>query len=320
MGGVLLAGSLAAGLLPPATWSAWTAAHPSGSSLPTGGPAVTGIRDMGGGFGAGTGPGPGGQFGDGAPPGRFGGGFGGGFAAGGPGPGLAGGSSPSQAEIDWLVAQRGSATWIAAAASAGQAGPIIIATGLPVIALGGFNGDDPAIDVAGFRTLIAAGKVRYVLAGDGGLGGGRAGGGGPGGGNAVVQWAAGACSPVDGFSGLYDCANAGAETGGRGRGLETVPGPPGAAGSPRGGTRLAGGTAGAGLRAARGTRTAGVQWRVPAPGPARTGRCAAPIGGDAWSRRGPAAREREPRCRQASLNRRQTEVPANKQPALAYAA
>ena len=42
--------------------------------------------------------------------------------------------------------------------------------------------------------------------------------------------------------------------------------------------------------------------------------------GDAWSRQGLAAWEREPRCRQASLNRRQNEVTANKQPALALAA
>ena len=42
--------------------------------------------------------------------------------------------------------------------------------------------------------------------------------------------------------------------------------------------------------------------------------------GDAWFRQGLAVREREPRCRQASLNRRQNEVPANKQPALALAA
>ena len=42
--------------------------------------------------------------------------------------------------------------------------------------------------------------------------------------------------------------------------------------------------------------------------------------GDAWFRQGLAAREREPRCRQASLNRRQNEVTANKQPALALAA
>ena len=42
--------------------------------------------------------------------------------------------------------------------------------------------------------------------------------------------------------------------------------------------------------------------------------------GDAWFRQGLVVREREPRCRQASLNRRQNEVTANKQPALALAA
>ncbi len=110
------------------------------------------------------------------------------------------------------MAHRGSATWIAAASSSQEAAPIIITTGLPVIALGGFNGGDPAIDVAGFRALVAAGKVRYVLTG--GWFGGDGRGGGPGGGrpgapNAVVQWAAEACGPVDGLSGVYDCTNAG---------------------------------------------------------------------------------------------------------------
>ena len=42
--------------------------------------------------------------------------------------------------------------------------------------------------------------------------------------------------------------------------------------------------------------------------------------GDAWIRQGPATRECEPRCRQASLNRRQNEVPGNRQSTLALAA
>ena len=42
-------------------------------------------------------------------------------------------------------------------------------------------------------------------------------------------------------------------------------------------------------------RSRGRMASVGRPRPARTGRWAAPIGGDAWSRRGPAAREREPR-------------------------
>ena len=42
--------------------------------------------------------------------------------------------------------------------------------------------------------------------------------------------------------------------------------------------------------------------------------------GDAWSRQGLNPGEREPRCRQASLNRRQNEVTGNRQPALALAA
>ncbi len=42
--------------------------------------------------------------------------------------------------------------------------------------------------------------------------------------------------------------------------------------------------------------------------------------GDVWFRQGLVDSEREPRCRQASLNRRQNEVTANKQSTLALAA
>ena len=42
--------------------------------------------------------------------------------------------------------------------------------------------------------------------------------------------------------------------------------------------------------------------------------------GDAWFRQGPNPEGRESRCRQASLNRRRTEVTGNRQPALALAA
>ena len=42
--------------------------------------------------------------------------------------------------------------------------------------------------------------------------------------------------------------------------------------------------------------------------------------GDVWIRQGLDVEEREPRCRQASLNRRQNEVPGNRQSTLALAA
>ena len=60
---------------------------------------------------------------------------------------------------------------------------IIIASGQPVITIGGFNGSDPAPTLAQFEQLVAQGKVRYVLVQTGG-------GTGPGGGgdSAITTW------------------------------------------------------------------------------------------------------------------------------------
>ena len=61
-----------------------------------------------------------------------------------------------------------------------------------------------------------------------------------------------------------------------------------------------------------GARCAVVEWSEP--------RTRSGTHGDAWFRQGRIPGEREPRCRQASLNRRQNEVTGNRQPALALAA
>jgi len=62
-----------------------------------------------------------------------------------------------------------------------QSAPIILASGQPVITMGGFNGSDPAPTLAQLQGLVSSGKVHYVLLG-GGLGGPGGGLGGPGGG------------------------------------------------------------------------------------------------------------------------------------------
>jgi 4-amino-4-deoxy-L-arabinose transferase-like glycosyltransferase len=216
-GAVLLGLALVGALLPPAAWSAWTAANPSGSSLPTGGPAVTSVAAGPGGRGLGAipggMPGPGGLAAgaDGGPA------TSGGLAGGATGGAAGGANSPLLA---YLVANRGSSTWIIAVASSQEAAPLIVTTGLPVMALGGFSGGDPAITVAGFRGLVRRGQVRFVAGGgvgDRGFGGGVTGfGGGPGGPGGsgavggVLAWAQRACSPVRGYANLYDCAAAGA--------------------------------------------------------------------------------------------------------------
>lgn len=51
-----------------------------------------------------------------------------------------GNASADSALVSYLVANRGSAPWIVAATSAQEAGPLELATSLPVMAMGGFTG------------------------------------------------------------------------------------------------------------------------------------------------------------------------------------
>jgi 4-amino-4-deoxy-L-arabinose transferase-like glycosyltransferase len=57
--------------------------------------------------------------------------------------------------------------FLLAAVNARLAAPVIIATGRPVMALGGFSGRDPILQVEDFVRLIAERRVRFALIGDG---------------------------------------------------------------------------------------------------------------------------------------------------------
>jgi 4-amino-4-deoxy-L-arabinose transferase-like glycosyltransferase len=113
-----------------------------------------------------------------AGPGGAGGGFGGGGGAGG-----APATTGQTGLIAYLEANRGTATYLVAAFSSRSSAPIIIATGQPVVTIGGFNGGDPAPTLTQFQQLVAAGKLRFVLLGGGGPGGGPGGGG-----SAISAW------------------------------------------------------------------------------------------------------------------------------------
>jgi hypothetical protein len=126
------------------------------------------------------------------------------------------------------VAHQGSARWIVAADGSMVAASIQLAAGEPVMAMGGFTGNDPTPSLDALKAAVASGDLRYVLVGrggpgggpGGGLGGGFGGGGpdggfnvGPGGRNAstLMSWVTSACLVVtiDGTpTALYDCAGA----------------------------------------------------------------------------------------------------------------
>jgi hypothetical protein len=58
-------------------------------------------------------------------------------------------------------------TWVAAAVGANNAAGYQLATELPVMAIGGFNGSDPSPTLEQFQQYVADGKVHYFLGGSG---------------------------------------------------------------------------------------------------------------------------------------------------------
>jgi 4-amino-4-deoxy-L-arabinose transferase-like glycosyltransferase len=121
------------------------------------------------------------------------------------GPSGMGGTQIDSAMTDYLVANRGSATWIVAVSGANEAGQIELATGLPVMAMGGFTGSDPTPTLAQLQAFVASGQLRYVL-----VGGGGGGGGGFGGSSEISTWVAANGTVVEsvGNGTLYDLAGA----------------------------------------------------------------------------------------------------------------
>jgi 4-amino-4-deoxy-L-arabinose transferase-like glycosyltransferase len=187
-------------LLAPAAYALDTTGAAYGGGDPHPGPGTaTGFGGAGGLGGLGPIGGVGGNAGAGAS-GRIAGGLPG------DGGGL-GGSSSDSALLSYLVANRGSASWIVAANSAQEAGSIELATGLPVMAMGGFTGSDPAPTLDQLKSYVASGKLRFVLA-SGGIGGGGFGGGTDS--SSRTAWVTSTCKVVNygGSASLYDCAGA----------------------------------------------------------------------------------------------------------------
>ncbi|MEV8003668.1 glycosyltransferase family 39 protein [Streptomyces parvus] len=112
-------------------------------------------------------------------------GFGEGMRGGGEGSGMGGllNGATVDAEAKALLTKGADDyTWVAAAVGAQNAASYQLATGDPVMAIGGFNGSDPSPTLAQFKKYVAEGKIHYFVSG-GGMGGGMVGGtGGEGGG------------------------------------------------------------------------------------------------------------------------------------------
>ena len=176
LGAAVAAVALVAGFTGPVAYALDTAATPHTGAIPSAGPSDRGSAFGPGGFGQRGGRAPGLAVGGGPTFGQFGAAPGVGGPAAGRGGlgGLLDASTPSASLVAVLKQDASSYTWVAATVGSNSAAGVQLATGLPVMSIGGFNGTDPTPTLAQFEQLVAAGKVHYFLAGGGmtGPGGG----------------------------------------------------------------------------------------------------------------------------------------------------
>jgi hypothetical protein len=186
--------ALVAALAGPAAYSLETAATSHAGALPSAGPAVASFGGPRGAGGTGGAPGGLGRAGPGSagqggvpgsagtgtlpagatgsrPTGRSGtgafpGGAGGQIGRGGPGGGFGGlgGSTQVSSALTALLKNGASGyRWAAATVSSDSAAPLQLASGEPVMAIGGFNGSDPAPTLAQFERYVADHEIHYFI-------------------------------------------------------------------------------------------------------------------------------------------------------------
>ncbi|WP_431971173.1 glycosyltransferase family 39 protein [Nocardia sp. bgisy134] len=85
---------------------------------------------------------------------------------GGPGGGFMSASMPGDRLIALLEDDGDAYTWVAATVSSNQSAGYQLATELPVMPIGGFNGTDPSPTLAQFQQYVAEGKIHYFLGGE----------------------------------------------------------------------------------------------------------------------------------------------------------
>jgi 4-amino-4-deoxy-L-arabinose transferase-like glycosyltransferase len=87
-------------------------------------------------------------------------------------------STPGKALVNALQKDAGQYKWVAATINSNSAAGYQLASGDPVMAIGGFNGTDPAPTLAQFEQYVQSGQIHYFISGGGrGGGGGGIGGG-----------------------------------------------------------------------------------------------------------------------------------------------
>ncbi len=113
------------------------------------------------------------------------------YSGGTSGPANRGGLQINQALLSYLEQHTAGMEYLMAVPSSMQGADYVLATGRPVLYLGGFNGQDVVIDAAGLAAMVRDGELRFIYWG---------GGGGPGGGRSNISgWVASSCKAVQGF-------------------------------------------------------------------------------------------------------------------------
>ncbi|MEU9309249.1 glycosyltransferase family 39 protein [Streptomyces sp. NPDC048256] len=227
--GVAALAAVVALLAGPAAYSASAATSSTNGTNPTAGPSTGGMGGMGGGGGqrpSGAGGGPETNSGDapsgsgdgqetGQPPsnsgdstddgGSTGSGTAGsgtsesgtsesGSAEGRTAGGMGGGTQVSSAMITYLKKNQDGASWLVAVATDQTASSIILESGEPVISMGGWSGSDNAMTLAKLKSLVKAGKLHYIVVGDGGQGSSN---------SEISTWVKANGTAVSDYSGLY---------------------------------------------------------------------------------------------------------------------
>lgn len=79
------------------------------------------------------------------------------------GPDALGGVNPTL--LSYLEAHTPTTYYLMAVSSSMQGAPYVLATGRPVLYMGGFNGADPVVSAESLAQLVADGRLRYILQG-----------------------------------------------------------------------------------------------------------------------------------------------------------
>lgn len=183
---IVAAGAIALLFIAPLVWACTPLMYGSGGNLPTAGPRLSG--QGGGGMDATEISGPGiNMIHDGTP------------------------SGTTSSLAKYLLAHSTNETWIAAMPSSMSAASLVIETGKPVMALGGFAGSDQVLTLDKMKQTVADGKVRYFSL-SGGMGGGAGSGNG-----AIFSWVQSSCTAIssaewNGSGGTWDSAGGGQES------------------------------------------------------------------------------------------------------------